>query len=43
MSHSHRLLALGAALLAAGLAAHRVQSARAQDQEPQVTVYKSPT
>ncbi len=43
MNASPRVLALGAALLAVGLAAQRVQSARAQDQSPEVTVYKSPT
>jgi len=43
MSPSSRVLALGAALLAVGAAAQHAPTARAQDQSPEVTVYKSPT
>jgi hypothetical protein len=43
MIRTRHVLALGATLLAAGLVAQRVRSARAQDQAPEVTVYKSPT
>lgn len=43
MKRTRHALALGATLLAAGLAVHHVQSARAQDRAPEVTVYKAPT